>query len=87
MRFIMLHNAGLFVPNVPCTRRHKVVTVIHYSYCYECTIRLCAVERNVGTCAECDEYKCVDLNEFLELVPDAKRDIEHIRNVKLKEYC
>ena len=86
MRFIMLHTAGLFLQNVPCTRLHKVVTGIHFFHCYECSIRLCIVKKSVGTCAECDEYKCLDLNEFLELVPYVKRNIEHIRNVKLKEY-
>lgn len=53
---------------------------IHFSHCYECSIRLCAVERSIDTCAECEEYSCVDLKELFELIPDAKQNLEKLKN-------
>jgi len=34
-------------------------------YCSECEIRACVLERNIANCAECNEYACDKLNEFL----------------------
>ena len=50
-----------------------------FSYCYECSIRLCALARNIDTCSDCSEYPCVDLKEFFELVYDAKQNLENFR--------
>jgi hypothetical protein len=51
----------------------------HFSHCFECSIRLCALERRVQTCADCSEYACVDLVEFFKLVPVSERNLEDIR--------
>jgi hypothetical protein len=53
---------------------------IHFSHCYECSIRLCAIERSIDTCADCEEFACVDLKDFFELVPEAKQNLEKLRN-------
>ena len=53
---------------------------IYFSHCYECSIRLCAVERSIATCADCAEYPCIDLKELLELVPVAKQNLEKLRS-------
>jgi len=33
-------------------------------YCHECAIRLCAIHRDIQTCAECDEYPCDKIEAF-----------------------
>lgn len=52
---------------------------VHFSHCYECSIRLCAVTRGADTCASCDEYPCMDLEEFFEMVPEARDNLESLR--------
>ncbi|OPL20035.1 MAG: hypothetical protein AVO35_00835 [Candidatus Aegiribacteria sp. MLS_C] len=52
---------------------------LHFSHCYECSIRLCAVSRGVETCASCGEYPCLDLEEFFELAPEARNNLEALR--------
>jgi len=44
---------------------------IHFSHCFNCSIRLCALEKEVVTCADCENYVCIDLQDFFALVPDA----------------
>ncbi len=53
---------------------------IHFSHCYECSIRVCALERNIESCAECPEFPCVDLKELFELLPDASLNLEKLLN-------
>jgi hypothetical protein len=45
-------------------------------YCFECTIRTCARERGVPTCAECADYACEKLLGFIEKSPEAKKNLE-----------
>ena len=52
---------------------------VHFSHCYECSIRLCAAERNINSCADCAEYVCVDLQELVGLIPYAKQNLEKLR--------
>ncbi|MBD3278263.1 MAG: DUF3795 domain-containing protein [Candidatus Aegiribacteria sp.] len=47
-----------------------------FSHCYHCSIRSCAMAKEVETCLECSEYPCVDLREFFELVPEAETNLE-----------
>ncbi|MCD4776042.1 MAG: DUF3795 domain-containing protein [Candidatus Aegiribacteria sp.] len=56
----------------------KLKEGIHFSHCYKCSIRLCAEERNIDTCADCEEFACVDLKDFFELVPDARQNLEKL---------
>lgn len=49
-------------------------------YCRElCSVRPCAMEKRVGTCAECGDYPCRKLKEYLSTDPVAKTNIERIR--------
>jgi len=51
-------------------------------FCRElCSIRPCAMERGVDTCAECAEYQCGKLKDYLATDPVAARNIEEIRRV------
>ncbi|MEN8208680.1 MAG: DUF3795 domain-containing protein [Candidatus Fermentibacteria bacterium] len=52
---------------------------IQFSHCFECSIRLCAVERSIATCADCVEFPCIDLKEMFELVPIAGQNLENLR--------
>lgn len=54
----------------------------HFSYCFECPMRPCAMKRSLSTCADCAEYPCEDLEKFLDLVPVAKAVLESIREAK-----
>jgi hypothetical protein len=49
------------------------------AHCAECKIRACALEKNLPTCAPCDEYPCQLLSEFFKFVPDAKNTLDRIR--------
>jgi hypothetical protein len=49
-------------------------------YCRKlCSIRPCAMERHVDTCAECEDYQCDRLKEYLSTDTVAKENIEEIR--------
>ncbi len=60
----------------------KSVEGAHFSHCFECPMRLCAMERSLSTCADCGEYPCKDLEEFFGWVPEAKAALEELREVK-----
>jgi len=49
------------------------------SYCHECKIRACAIERKVQNCAYCEDYPCQELESFFASTPEAKATLEGIR--------
>ena len=49
------------------------------TYCAECGIRLCGVERGVENCAFCNDYACEKLLDFFKLVPQAQAVLEELR--------
>jgi len=44
-----------------------------------CKVRPCAAEKKVATCAQCDEYQCEKLKDFLRNEPVAAGNLEKIR--------
>lgn len=44
-----------------------------------CDIRPCAREKKVKTCANCDDYPCAKLKEYLSGDPVAAKNLEKIR--------
>jgi hypothetical protein len=46
-----------------------------------CKIRPCAQTKKVETCAHCEEYICSRLTEFLPNEPEAKANLEKIREL------
>ena len=44
-----------------------------------CRIRPCAEGRKVETCADCDDYQCEKLKEFLANEPAAAKSLDGIR--------
>ncbi|MDP8229367.1 MAG: DUF3795 domain-containing protein [Candidatus Electryoneaceae bacterium] len=47
-----------------------------------CEIRKCAVEKNVATCANCDDYACEILVNFQQYIPGAKACLDELRGDK-----
>ena len=50
-----------------------------FSHCFECGIRKCALEKKAATCADCAEYSCKQLDEFLAQVPEARETLDGLR--------
>jgi len=51
-----------------------------FSGCYECTIRECAQQQTVESCAYCSEYICQKLASFFVKDPSAKIRLDEMRN-------
>jgi len=69
---------GLTVDSVRCdgclgTEGRKV------GHCFECEVRLCALERGVLNCAGCPDYGCAKIEAFFGFVPDARTTLDRIR--------
>jgi len=50
-----------------------------FSHCRVCEIRACGRDRGLVSCATCDDYGCEKLTKFHDMVPEAKKNLEHIR--------
>jgi len=50
-----------------------------FGYCGDCQIRKCARERTVVNCAQCGEYPCVQLDEFLKDASEPHERLDRIR--------
>ena len=63
-----------------CQARGETV----FGYCSQCQIRICALAREVITCAECSDYGCEKLSEFFKMIPNEKErmDTRHEAFVK-----
>lgn len=51
----------------------------HIGYCSICDVRVCAVAKDVKNCAYCEEYACETLNNFFNMAPQAKKNLEEIK--------
>ena len=52
-----------------------------FSGCLKCEIRKCARERQIGSCAYCDDCPCEMLHKNFALDPSAKKRLEEIRDL------
>ncbi len=50
------------------------------NHCSVCKIRKCGIEKQVSTCAHCDDFACDTLNKFFAVVPQAEENLIVIRN-------
>ena len=48
-------------------------------YCDSCTVRLCANQHQVETCAHCPDFGCETISRFMEDVPQAAATLTDIR--------
>ena len=54
---------------------------VHVYFCDAmCEIRKCAISKNVLSCALCNEYPCKKLSDFIKDIPEAKENLEKIKN-------
>jgi hypothetical protein len=51
-----------------------------FSACKDCSIRSCARERKLESCAHCENYICRTLEEFFAKEPDAKMRLNKRRD-------
>jgi hypothetical protein len=52
----------------------------HFKYCAACSVRTCAHERGVATCAHCSEYVCDTLSNWFKMAGTEAMDrLERIR--------
>jgi hypothetical protein len=50
------------------------------SFCTDCDVRQCGIEKGVENCALCDDYPCGKHDKIFERSPEAKQTLEEIRN-------
>ena len=50
-----------------------------FKHCQVCEIRKCGKEKDVITCAHCDDYICEKLENFFSLVPECKDLLKEIK--------
>lgn len=69
-----------FPPDAAKVRCHGCVATdgIQIGHCAECEMRLCAIAKGHGTCAECAGFPCDKLSGFLKEVPEAKARLESL---------
>ena len=48
-------------------------------YCAVCVTRACARQRQLNTCAECPDYLCEQLANFIQNTPAAKANLDALR--------
>ena len=53
------------------------------SYCSECGIRACAIDRGVTSCAHCEDYGCDTLEGFVSQVSGLRQVLEGMRAADL----
>ncbi len=51
-----------------------------FSYCQVCDLRKCGEEKGVTNCAHCSEYACTKLKNFFQMVPDAEKTLNGLRD-------
>jgi hypothetical protein len=72
------YNSNIRPEDVNCTGC-STPDGVKIAHCFECNVRLCALDRQVATCADCVDYICADLERFLEWVPAARETLEKLR--------
>jgi len=51
-----------------------------FGHCNVCEIRKCGKAKGIANCAHCDEYACEKLEQFFQIVPDAKKRLDKIKS-------
>jgi hypothetical protein len=55
---------------------------VQIAHCADCEIRKCGLDRHVQNCAQCPDYPCARISQFLANVPPAKANLEEIRRAR-----
>ncbi|MBI5805014.1 DUF3795 domain-containing protein [candidate division TA06 bacterium] len=56
-----------------------------FNHCRVCLMRQCGKNLKLKNCAHCPDYACEKLKPFLEMVPEAKANLESIRQKNTKQ--
>jgi hypothetical protein len=72
-----MYGAEIPAAAIDCTGCREVGAKI--GHCSECDVRLCAIQKDVATCADCADYACETLNKFFEFVPEVKENLDTLR--------
>lgn len=49
------------------------------SFAHDCEVRKCGLEKDLKSCAPCDEYPCGKLEKIIGKMPEAKATLEEMR--------
>ncbi|MDP8232615.1 MAG: DUF3795 domain-containing protein [Candidatus Zophobacter franzmannii] len=52
---------------------------VKLGHCGECKIRVCVIAKGYQNCAPCDEFPCEIVNMIYKMAPEAKKNIEEIK--------
>lgn len=71
------YEAELSIESINCTGCME--EGVKFSHCKDCDYRQCVQEMELNNCAECEEYPCEEMEQFLEHVPEAKANLDELR--------
>lgn len=72
------YNAPITPEYIHCTGCRS--TGVKIAYCeHMCEIRKCALDRKVGTCAECSDFPCRHLDQIFKTAPHARKTLQSLR--------
>ncbi len=73
------YNTKLAPEDINCTGCLSEIEPI-FGHCNVCEIRKCGKAKGIANCAYCDEYACEKLEKFFQIVPDAKKRLDGIKD-------
>ena len=70
-----MYGADIPAESINCTG--CTVAGVKFHHCeHGCEIRKCALPRGIANCGACSEYPCATISGFLEMVPEARVNLE-----------
>ncbi|MDM7991819.1 MAG: DUF3795 domain-containing protein [Candidatus Fermentibacter sp.] len=73
-----LNNAPIRPEHINCTGCKSLGARTYY--CDQlCETRKCALDKSVGTCADCSDYPCSVLDKTLQMAPQAKATLDELK--------
>jgi len=73
-----MFNADIKPENVNCNG--CMSEGIKFGHCTQCQIRSCVIDHKIANCAECSDFPCTKINQFLEFATEAKENLDKLRN-------
>jgi hypothetical protein len=70
------YNAAFNAEDINCLGCKSDIRIGH---CGQCDVRTCGISHSVNNCAECDDFGCKKNTDFMNMVPDARSNLERVR--------